>query len=230
MGEPAEGRNPFTYQNLLSKGSSRLVAPGLISIPRLDTTLSMHREYKSRVGEDETHTMWDGENVDIAVNWAGIHEELSYAVLVAQAISVEIGKGLDLLGISWRTNDSSADSGLEANAERLAELALDAAATQLVQGAIELAHFFEGLGSNWTFEAQHVYGGSYLDRDETIFNVTIDEMYEWGPELPGITGLRDWYDVHPDLAGYNFDGDALIEDCTTVLEGIVDLILVHEAS
>lgn len=216
MGEPAEGRNPFTYQNLLSKGSSRLVAPGLISIPRLDTTLSMHREYKSRVGEDETHTMWDGENVDIAVNWAGIHEELSYAVLVAQAISVEIGKGLDLLGISWRTNDSSADSGLEANAERLAELALDTAATQLVQGAIELAHFFEALGNNWTFE------GNY--------DFFLDETFETGPELPGITGLRDWYDVHPDLAGYNFDGDALIEDCTTVLEGIVDLILVHEAS
>ena len=216
MGEKAEGRTSFTYQGRLSKGPSGLSAPGLISIPSLEITLTMHREYESRVGKDEDYAFWVEETDDVVVNWAGIHEELSYAVLVAQAISAEIGKGLDLLGISWRTNDPNADSDLEANAERLAELSLDAAATQLVQGAIELARFFEALGNKWTFE------GSY--------DFYLDETFETGPELPGVKGLRDWYDVDPDLAGYDFDGDALVEDCTTVLEGIVDLILVHKAS
>lgn len=232
MDENAGGRISFTYQGRLSRGSSDLVAPGLISIPSLETTLKMHREYQSRVGEDERQAYEDAENVDVVVNWVDSYEEMSRDVLVAQAICAEIGKGLDLLGITWRTERAGTSASAEANDDRLAELALDAFATQRVEQGIELARFFAGVGSNWTFDSHHVFGGSYLDKDETIFNVTLDEIHETGPQLPEVEGLRDWYDVSEgmELDGFDFDGTALIEDCTAVLEAIVDLILVHKAS
>lgn len=238
----ADGKdlNVFSYQKVLTGGPGHLVVPGLLSIPSIDATLRMHREYKRRVVEDVDHD-WDGDlnYADTSVQWMGAYEDMSSDVLVATAIAAEIGKGLELLGIDWQSENveddeddiEQGDDGevVPENLIRCPPEPLDLLPeiTQLLDQAIAIARYFSNIGDDWVIDEWHAYGEACVDEQEGIYVTTLDERGIDCPDLPSIAGLHDWNDIGPELEeeGYLFDGTILVYECTSVLRGIVDLIL-----
>ena len=227
----------FGYQRKLTRGPAYLAVPGLLSIPSIDATLRMHREYKRRVVEDNDYD-WDGnlKSSDTSVEWMDPYEDMSSCVLVAGEIAAEIGKGLQLLGIDWQSEDvdleieQDEDNGVTLeNLIRCPPEPLDLSSEfdQLLDQAIAIARAFADLGDAWIIDEWHIHGERCVDEEEGIYVTTLDERGIDCPDLPSIAGLRDWNEISPELEyeGYLFDGSLLVAELTRVLEGVVDLIL-----
>ena len=239
MSATGESGSTFAYQTALTRGAGSLAAPGLLEIPSLDATLKMHRAYKDHIKEDIDYD-WDG-NVTHSytdVEWSPWNEEMSRDVLIASSIASEIDKGLTALGIDWRAR---AEGSHEEQEDEDLTLRLSchppppglfATRDVLVEQACEIVRIFQSIGSYWTVEDRHLYAERCVDEREGIYITTMDEWEVDCPDLPSVSGLRNWHvvDEEAEEEGYLFDGSVLVEECKKVLVGIADLILESENS
>ena len=232
----------FSYQEWLSAGNRELDTPGLLSVPSLDATLRIHREYEKRLGYEETWEMLDEDGPRRrVVKWLDPYPEMSADILRATKIVEEIHQGLEMLGISelfapvetnplaraLQQQDPPDDLLLEM---KIHEKFPDPQDESLVRQAVTLVGYFRDAKGKWVVDDYHLFAERVAPWDSGIRTVTLDEHGTECPFFESVDGLVDWNEVDDLMStdGYVFRSDLLVQECTRVLIRIADLILRRE--
>lgn len=231
----------FAYQNGLTDKGRGLAARGLIEVPNFSATLAWHRECSSRVEHSTLDPLDDGYPGEVRVAWGTPHDETSLAILIAARVVNEIRAGLIQLGIvaeheSWAQlpDEATAVKAVDVLSSIVAidELTQDPDQQRILFAAIDLVGAFEEIGETWVADEIPVFAERVAEWDPSVRDVTMDEWALTCPEIPTIKGLRDWNEVTEELGsdGYFLNGELLVEECKSILIGVIDVALTVESS